>query len=93
MSRPIRRLLVAVTTLLGLLALPGTAFAMTEPVRPDAGAPGPTPVIIQNVTSTVSVAAWQLAAVALTAAVVAAVAVAVLGRVMGAVRRTRPQTA
>ncbi len=93
MSRLARRLVFALTSLLALLALPGTAFAMSEPIRPDAGAPDPAPVIIENITSTVSVAAWQLALVALAAAVTAAVAVAVLTRQVGATRRTRPQPA
>jgi hypothetical protein len=93
MTRLTRRLVFAVTSLLALLALPGTAFAMPAPILPDTGASGTAPVIIEKVTATSSVALWQLALVALTAAVVAAVAVTALTRLTSAARRTHPQPA
>jgi len=93
MTRLARRLVFAVTSLLAVLALPGTAFAVPAPILPDTGAAGTAPVIIERITSTSSVTVWQLALVALTAAVVAAVAVAALTRLTSAARRTHPQPA
>lgn len=93
MTRLTRRLVFAVTSLIALLALPGTALAMPAPIAPDTGGSATAPVIIEKITSTSSVTVWQLALVALTAALVAAVAVAALTRLTSAARRTRPQPA
>jgi small-conductance mechanosensitive channel len=93
MTRLTRRLMLAATSLVAVLALPGTAFAMPAPVLPDTGAPDSTPVIIERVTATSTVGLWQLALVALTAAVVAAVAVSLLTRLTSATRQARPQPA
>ncbi|HEY5183843.1 MAG TPA: hypothetical protein VIM19_02820 [Actinomycetes bacterium] len=93
MTRLTRRLVFAVTSVLGLLALPGTAFAMPAPIPPDTSVSDPTPVIIEKITSTASVALWQLALVAMTAAIVTAVAVSVLTRLTSTSRRTHPQPA
>ena len=93
MARLTRRLVFTVTSVLALLALPGTAFAMSAPIPPDTGTSYAAPVIIEKISSTSSVTVWQLALVALTAALVAALAVAVLTRLTSASRRTHPQPA
>jgi hypothetical protein len=93
MTRLTRRVAFAVTSLLALLALPGTAFAVPAPILPDTGGSGTAPVIIEKVTAPSSVALWQLGLVALTAALLAAVAVVALTRLTGAARRTHPQPA
>jgi hypothetical protein len=94
MTRLTRRLVFAVTSLFVALALPaGTAFAMPAPTVPDTGAANSAPVIIDRVTTTSSIALWQLALVALTAAITAAVAVAVATRLTGANRRSHAQPA
>ena len=93
MTRLTRRLVFTITSVLAVLALPGTAFAMPAPIPTDTGASATAPVIIERITSTSSVALWQLALVALTAALVAAVAVATLTRLTGTARRTHPQPA
>lgn len=93
LTRLTRRLLFVLTSLLLALALPGTAFAMPAPVQPDAGAADTAPVIIERITPASSIAVWQLALVALAAALLAAVAVAVVTRLTSSTRRTHPQPA
>lgn len=93
MTRLTRRLVFVVTSLLAMLAVPGTAFAAPAPLPTDTGGSGTAPVIIEKVTSTSSVTMWQLALVALTAALVAAVAVAAVSRLTSAARGTHPQPA
>ena len=46
MARLTRRLVFTVTSVLALLALPGTAFAMSAPIPPDTGTSYTAPVII-----------------------------------------------
>lgn len=93
MTRLTRRLVFAVMSVVALLGLPGTAFAMPAPVVPDSGGSAPAPVIIERVTATSSTALWQLALVALVAALGSAVVVVLLTRLTGAARRTHPQPA
>jgi hypothetical protein len=93
MARLTRRLVFTVMSVVALLGLPSTAFAMPAPIVPDTGVSDQTPVIIERVTSTPSTTLWQLALVALVAALGSAVVVVLLTRLTGAARRTHPQPA
>lgn len=84
----IKRILAVVTTVsAALVAVSGTAFAGPAPIGPDSGTAGATPVVIDQVTTT-SVSAWQLALLALTAAVVAAALTALFTAFTGRRRTT-----
>jgi hypothetical protein len=60
---------VVTTTLVGLA---GTAFAGPAPIAPDTGDVSTTPVVIDHFTTTSTVSGWQLALLALAAALTAA---------------------
>lgn len=79
MSRLTRRLLFAVTSVLALLALPGTAFARPVPIMPDTSGAAPTPATTDRIVTT-SLSLWQASVVAVAAAVVAVLAVVILTR-------------
>lgn len=90
----LRRIIATlVVGLFAMVALPGTAHAHTEPVRPDSGAvpltgPLTAPHPYQATASHVSSSGWGLAlTIGLTAVVVVAIAVAVAGRRVARHRR------
>lgn len=68
-----RLLTLAITSLLGLLALPGTAFASPAPAPhlSGPGATGSASVIVERIVSDTSAPMWHFAMVALIAGLVA----------------------
>lgn len=88
LSRPARRTVVALSALVAFLALPASAWAMTEPL-PSSTAPAGPPVLVEQ--TSVGFPFWQLVLVAAVAAVLGALAV-LLGTAVRSAERRRAHT-